>query len=68
VAASQIFEYLRSPRTTDACASTMNSDDMSSTNVDAEVTGMSRMGGNVCPVPGFVHASCGNGPTTDRPL
>ena len=45
----------------------MNSDDMSSTNVDAEVTGMFRMGLNTWPV-GEVHASCGNGPTTDRPL
>ena len=45
VPTSQIFEYLRSPRDTAECASTMNSDDMSRTNVDADVTGMSRMGG-----------------------
>src|SRR6266540_3317926 len=53
---------------TAASASTMNSEDISSTNVDIEVTGMFRIGFRTCPVAGSVHFSCGNGPTTLRPL
>jgi hypothetical protein len=40
---------------TAASASTMNSDDISSTKVDADVTGMSRIGCKVWPVAGSVH-------------
>ena len=53
---------------TAARASTMASDDISSTNVDADVTGMSRIGGNTCRVCGSVHGVDGNGPTMLRPL
>ena len=48
-------------------ASTIANDDMSSTKVEADVTGMSRMGLKTWPV-SDVHASCGKGPTTDLPL
>jgi hypothetical protein len=41
---------------------------MRRTNVDAEVTGMLRIGLRTCPVAGSVHASCGKGPTMLRPL
>jgi hypothetical protein len=44
---------------TAASASTMNSDDISSTNVEADVTGMSRIGWNALPVAGSVHGWCG---------
>jgi hypothetical protein len=37
----------------------MNSDDMRSVNVDADVTGMLRMAWNCSPVAGFVHGVCG---------
>src|SRR3982750_985983 len=67
VDASQIFEERRSPRTTAECASTMASDDMSSTNVETDVTGMLRIALNTCPVAGSFHTSCGNGPTGERP-
>src|SRR5678810_486966 len=49
---------------TAASASTIISDDMSSTNVDAEVTGIFRMGLSAVAHTGGLHASCGNGPTT----
>src|SRR5687767_15115497 len=52
---------------TAASASTMASDDMSRTNVDADVIGMLRIGLNVWPV-GLTHTSCGYGPTRLRPL
>src|SRR6185437_4354715 len=75
---SHSFEFprIRSPRVrfgsslfcTAASASTMNRDDISSTNVDAEVTGMLRIGLKTWPVLGSVHVSCGNGPMTLRPL
>ena len=54
--------------TTALWASTIDSDDMRSRNVENDVTGMLRIGLRCCPVCGFVHASCGKGPTTDRPL
>src|SRR5512146_232901 len=62
VVASQIREYFRSPRTTAECASTMDSDDMSRTNVDADVTGMLRIGCRP------LQTVCGHGPDTERPL
>src|SRR5689334_3404954 len=53
---------------TAASANTMNSDDISSTKVDADVTGIFRIGLKTCPVLGSVHDSCGKGPMTLRPL
>src|SRR5687768_11891101 len=53
---------------TAASASTIASDDISSTNVEADVTGMSRIPWYARPVTGSVHGSCGNGPTTLFPL
>jgi hypothetical protein len=41
---------------------------MRSTNVDADVTGMLRIGLRFVAHAGGLHASCGNGPTTLRPL
>src|SRR5450432_1751117 len=43
VHASQIFDDLRSPRTTAECASTIASEDMRSTKVETDVTGMFRI-------------------------
>src|SRR5687768_7192759 len=40
-----------------ASAITIENDDMRRTNVETDVTGMSRIAGNVCPVWGLVHAS-----------
>jgi hypothetical protein len=45
----------------------MASDDISSTNVDAEVIGMLRIGSKTWPVDGSFQTSGGNGPTTLRP-
>ncbi len=53
---------------TAARASTMASDDMSSTKVEAEVTGMLRIGLSTVSQTGGLHTSCGNGPVTLRPL
>src|SRR5438067_2048726 len=53
---------------TAARASTIASDDMRRTNVDADVTGMLRIGLSAGVHSGGLHASCGNGPTTLRPL
>jgi hypothetical protein len=53
---------------TAASASTIASDDMRSTKVEADVTGMSRMAGNGVLHAGGRQASCGYGPTTLRPL
>ncbi len=53
---------------TAANASTIASDDMSSTNVEQDVTGMLRIALKCCPVAGSVQGSCGNGPWTLRPL
>src|SRR5687767_4199835 len=58
----------RSLFSTAANASTIASDDISSTNVDTDVTGMSRMGGAAVAHCGGLQASCGNGPVTLRPL
>src|SRR5579862_5215296 len=52
---------------TAASASTIASDDISSTNVDCDVTGMLRIGWKTCPS-AAVHTSCGRGQVTDRPL
>ena len=46
----------------------MKSDDMSSTKVDADVTGMSRIAGSGVLHAGGRQASCGNGPTRLCPL
>src|SRR5689334_10106261 len=53
---------------TAANASTMNKDDISSTNVDIDVTGMLRIGLSVVAHCGGLQISCGNGPLTLRPL
>ena len=53
---------------TAASASTIASDDISSTNVENDVTGMFRIGLNTSPVIGLVHASCGYGPSGLLPL
>ena len=53
---------------TAASASTMASDDISSTNVDCDVTGMLRIAFRCVAHCGGSQASCGNGPTTLRPL
>src|ERR1044072_1044008 len=53
---------------TAASASTMASDDISSTNVETDVTGMFRIGRSVVAHCGGLHTSCGNGPETLRPL
>src|SRR3954454_11234681 len=62
-------EYFGMSRfSTAASASTMASDDMSSTNVDTDVTGMLRIGCSVVAHCGGLQTSCGNGPLTLRPL
>ena len=53
---------------TAASASTIASDDISSTNVDADVTGMFRIGLSAVAHAGGLQATCGNGPTTFLPL
>src|SRR3569833_1608184 len=67
VEASQILDDRRSPRTTAECASTIASDDISSTNVETDVTGMFRIALKTCPVAGSFHTSCGIGPTGNQP-
>src|SRR5688500_4512750 len=58
----------RSLFSTAANASTIASDDISSTNGDTEETGMSRMGGAAVTHCGGSQAWCGNAPVTLRPL
>jgi hypothetical protein len=65
---SPVVCFGRSRFCTAASASTIASDDMSSTNVEADVTGIFRIGLNTSPVVGLVHASCGNGPSGLLPL
>src|SRR5262249_54533471 len=53
---------------TAASASTIASDDISSTNVETDVTGMLRIGFITVAHCGGLQTSCGNGPFTLRPL
>src|SRR2546423_5726718 len=53
---------------TAASASTIASEDISSTNVETDVTGMLRIGFITVAHCGGLHTSCGNGPVTLRPL
>jgi hypothetical protein len=51
-----------------ASASTIASDDISRTNVEIDVTGILRIAFSGTAHTGGLQASCGNGPTTLRPL
>src|SRR5688572_3283414 len=65
---SPVVSFGRLRFSTAASASTIASEDISSTNVDADVTGMFRIGLSTVAHAGGLHTSCGNGPTTLRPL